>query len=162
MKVAKGETELRFEVPEPYGDGAVILYKRCPRPMFESLRKAHIIDERLFLSDIFEVAKAVAQKCTTGWENVTDMDTGEPLEFTEENFALLDENLRVHLGYMYAEHILKQSWDEVEKMLKSIKAVGIRLLKHQYGIKDEQTEKGKPEGEAPAIPLPDSSPSPTT
>ncbi len=164
MKVAKGETTLRFEVPD--GEGAVILYKRCPRPLYEDLRKAHIADERVMIPFLTELTKDIAAHCATGWENVTELDTGEALEFSPEHFVLMEEKDRMRLGFVAAEHILHRSPAQVEDLLQKMDKAAELFIRAQYGIKPEveNTVAAQPKTEEPelTVPLPDSSVSPTT
>ncbi|MCK9569431.1 hypothetical protein M0R72_10875 [Candidatus Pacearchaeota archaeon] len=157
MKVAKGETTLRFEVPD--GEGAVILYKRCPRPLYEDLRKAHIADERTGRPDIGEMTLDIAPRCAVGWENVTELDTGEPLPFSTEHFLLLDDETRLLIGFAATEHIHKITTERVREMLR----LGQKKLMAEWGTATgEKTDPPKTEEPELTVPLPDSSVSPTT
>lgn len=118
MKIATGETILRFELPE---EQACILYRRCTLPLFKELGRAHIADERKMLTELGSMMLAVADKCIAGWEGVFDEDASDKLvEFSPDIISLLPETLRLRVGFAAAEHIMKVSREEVAKQLESV------------------------------------------
>ena len=73
----------RDKTPQPRAFGRTLSISQSRKLMaaMESMRKAKTVDDRI--ENILDAAMSVI----TGWENMTDPNTGEAIPFTRENLA---------------------------------------------------------------------------
>ena len=73
----------RDKTPQPRAFGRTLSISQSRKLMaaMESMRKATTVDDRI--ENILDAAMSVI----TGWENMTDPNTGEAIPFTRENLA---------------------------------------------------------------------------
>ena len=79
IKIRTEDVFLRFEIDE-----SVLIYKELTFLEKKRILFPHLLNGRLTEDNAFEFMYDVVMEIVTGWENVLDTDTDEPIEFKSE------------------------------------------------------------------------------
>lgn len=114
ITIVKGDKTLTLEL-----SGTKIHYKRCSLPLFMSLQKASIADERTGSVDHAAVQSEILRKCVIGWEGIID-ENDNPVPFDVETIPYFPVDLQNQIAGAICGHLTSLREDNLSEEQRAV------------------------------------------